>query len=62
MNDFIMLSDMITEFDAVVVGGGPVGLWVACELALAQLKVAVLERRTERVTQSRGIDDSWSHP
>ncbi|MFM0511312.1 FAD-dependent monooxygenase [Paraburkholderia sp. RL17-373-BIF-A] len=55
MNDFIMLSDMITEFDAVVVGGGPVGLWVACELALAQLKVAVLERRTERVTQSRAL-------
>lgn len=55
MNDFILFPDMITEFDAVVVGGGPVGLWVACELALAQLKVAVLERRTERVTQSRAL-------
>ena len=55
INGFIMFSDMIVEFDAVVVGGGPVGLWVACELALAQLKVAVLERRTERVTQSRAL-------
>jgi len=30
------------NFDAVVVGGGPVGRWLACELALAK---AVLERR-----------------
>ena len=43
------------EFDVVVVGGGPVGLWLACELALAKVKVLVLERRTERVTQSRAL-------
>jgi 2-polyprenyl-6-methoxyphenol hydroxylase-like FAD-dependent oxidoreductase len=43
------------EFDVVIVGGGPVGLWLACELALASVKVAVLERRTERVTQSRAL-------
>ena len=43
------------EFDVVVVGAGPVGLWVACELALAKVKVAVLERRAEAVTQSRGL-------
>jgi 2-polyprenyl-6-methoxyphenol hydroxylase-like FAD-dependent oxidoreductase len=41
------------EFDVVVVGWGPVGLWLACELALAKVKVAVLERRSEHVTQSR---------
>jgi 2-polyprenyl-6-methoxyphenol hydroxylase-like FAD-dependent oxidoreductase len=43
------------EFDVLVVGAGPVGLWVACELALAKVKVAVLERRAEAVTQSRGL-------
>ena len=46
---------MDTEFDVVIVGSGPVGLWVACELALAKLKVAVLERRPGRVTQSRAL-------
>lgn len=43
------------SFDVVIVGGGPVGLWAACELRLAGLAVAVLERRTERVTQSRAL-------
>lgn len=43
------------EFDVVVIGGGPVGLWLACELALARVKVLVLERRTQRVTQSRAL-------
>src|SRR5712664_3239360 len=43
------------EFDVVIIGGGPVGLWLACELALAKVKVLVLERRTERVTQSRAL-------
>ena len=43
------------EFDVLVVGAGPVGLWVACELALAKVNVAVLERRAKAVTQSRGL-------
>jgi 2-polyprenyl-6-methoxyphenol hydroxylase-like FAD-dependent oxidoreductase len=43
------------EFDVLIVGAGPVGLWLACELALAGVKVAVLERRTERVAQSRAL-------
>jgi 2-polyprenyl-6-methoxyphenol hydroxylase-like FAD-dependent oxidoreductase len=46
---------MSNESDVVIVGGGPVGLWLACELALAKVKVTVLERRTERVTQSRAL-------
>jgi 2-polyprenyl-6-methoxyphenol hydroxylase-like FAD-dependent oxidoreductase len=46
---------MNDQFDVVVVGAGPVGLWLACELALAKVKVAVIERRHERVTQSRAL-------
>ncbi|MET0409131.1 MAG: FAD-dependent oxidoreductase [Hyphomicrobium sp.] len=46
---------MHDEFDVVVVGGGPVGLWVACELALAKIKVVVLERRVNVVDQSRAL-------
>jgi len=46
---------MSNEFAVVVIGGGPVGLWLACELALAKVKVLVLERRIERVTQSRAL-------
>ena len=46
---------MNKHLDVVVVGGGPVGLWLACELALAKVKVVVLERRAERVTQSRAL-------
>lgn len=41
--------------DVVIVGGGPVGLWLACELRLAKINVTVIERRTERVNQSRAL-------
>lgn len=43
------------DFDVVVVGAGPVGLWLASELALAKVNVIVFERRAERVTQSRAL-------
>ena len=46
---------MSNEFDVLVVGAGPIGLWLACELALAKVNVAVLERRAEAVTQSRAL-------
>ncbi|MER5478766.1 FAD-dependent monooxygenase [Streptomyces sp. NPDC002734] len=35
------------DYDVVVAGGGPVGLMLACELRLAGVRVAVLERLTE---------------
>ncbi|CAN7500384.1 FAD-dependent oxidoreductase [Paracoccus pantotrophus] len=41
--------------DVVVVGAGPVGLWTACELRLAGLEVALLERRAARMEQSRAL-------
>src|SRR5262249_33673212 len=41
--------------DVVVVGGGPTGLFLACELALAGIRVAVLERRTQVVGQPRAL-------
>lgn len=41
--------------DVVVVGAGPVGLWVASELKLAGLEVTLLERRCEPTTQSRAL-------
>ncbi|MFF8386528.1 rifampin monooxygenase [Streptomyces kanasensis] len=40
--------------DVIVVGGGPTGLMLACELRLAGMRVVVLERLTEPTTQSRG--------
>lgn len=46
---------MKLEADVIVVGGGPVGLTLACELRLAGLDVLLLERRAERVSNSRGM-------
>ena len=46
---------MKMNYDVVVVGAGPVGLWLACELKLAGVDVAVIERRRERTAQSRAL-------
>ncbi|PWJ09575.1 rifampin monooxygenase [Streptomyces sp. NWU49] len=40
--------------DVIVVGGGPTGLMLSCELRLHGVRVVVLERLTEPTGQSRG--------
>ncbi|CAM3122315.1 NAD(P)-binding protein [Corallococcus sp. ZKHCc1 1396] len=46
---------MAEVLDVAVVGGGPTGLLLACELALAGVRVQVLERRAEPVRESRAL-------
>jgi 2-polyprenyl-6-methoxyphenol hydroxylase-like FAD-dependent oxidoreductase len=43
------------ETDVLVVGAGPTGLMLACELALAGVRVRVLERRTEEPNITRAF-------
>lgn len=40
-------TDSVLDTDVLVVGGGPVGMLVAAELALQQIRVVVVETRTE---------------
>jgi 2-polyprenyl-6-methoxyphenol hydroxylase-like FAD-dependent oxidoreductase len=44
---------MTTEADVVIAGGGPVGLMLACELALAGVPTIVLEREPEPSPHAR---------
>lgn len=46
---------MTSNAEVIVAGAGPVGLLLACELALAGVRVTVLERRMETVPQSRAL-------
>lgn len=41
--------------DVVVAGGGPTGLWLACELALAGVRVTVLEQLAEPTGLSKAL-------
>ncbi|MFG2733768.1 monooxygenase [Streptomyces harbinensis] len=41
--------------DVIVVGAGPTGLMLACELALAGVRTRILERRTEPRRDSRAL-------
>ncbi|MEU9556471.1 monooxygenase [Streptomyces fumanus] len=43
------------DVDVIVVGAGPTGLMLACELALAGVRARVVERRTEPQRDSRAL-------
>ncbi|HEY2522507.1 MAG TPA: FAD-dependent oxidoreductase, partial [Streptosporangiaceae bacterium] len=45
----------MTGVDVVVVGAGPVGLWLAAELQLGGTNVIVLEKRDRRSEHSRAF-------
>jgi rifampicin monooxygenase len=42
--------------DVIVAGGGPNGLWLACELALARVHVVVLEKLAEPTGLSKALE------
>jgi 2-polyprenyl-6-methoxyphenol hydroxylase-like FAD-dependent oxidoreductase len=46
---------MTDSYDVVVVGGGPVGMWLAAELHRAGVGVVVLEKRATRPPQSKAL-------
>ena len=42
-------------YDVAVVGGGPVGMWLAAELHRGGVRPVVLERRAERPAYSKAL-------
>lgn len=46
---------MTKNFDVVIVGAGPTGMWLACELALQGVRACILERRDEPTIHSRAM-------
>ncbi|WP_025686350.1 monooxygenase [Paenibacillus maysiensis] len=43
------------DYEVIIVGGGPVGMWLAAELALAKVSVCVIERLEETSPYSRAL-------
>ncbi|OFA02332.1 FAD-dependent oxidoreductase [Duganella sp. HH101] len=52
---------MKSDTDVIVVGAGPVGLLLACELRLVGVDVVLLERRSEPVRDSRALGTGPRH-
>jgi 2-polyprenyl-6-methoxyphenol hydroxylase-like FAD-dependent oxidoreductase len=50
-----MGADNVPRFDVAVVGGGPVGMWLAAELHRGGVRPVVLERRAERPPYSKAL-------
>jgi 2-polyprenyl-6-methoxyphenol hydroxylase-like FAD-dependent oxidoreductase len=44
-----------SAYDVIVVGAGPVGMWLAAELHRGGIRTAVLERRAERPPHSKAL-------
>ncbi len=45
----------MNAYDVIVVGAGPVGMWLAAELHRGGARTAVLERRAERPPRSKAL-------
>ena len=43
------------KYDVIIAGGGPTGLWLACELALARVRVVVIETLAEPTGHSKAL-------
>src|SRR5215831_11310491 len=50
-----LLVPRMNAYDVAVVGGGPVGMWLAAELHRGAVRPVVLERRAERTPYSKAL-------